>query len=164
MSRFDWTTWQKKMIFKRTNISTDMVRFSMTNEAPLLSGLDHVYFIVSIVHLAYFQSLSSLLLLALGLFKILLHLTHIQQESILIIKNHGVQFEKLFYSGSKQFHFFDQDALSSVIINEGFRNQQVLYYVAFCLKNCNEMKLPFERIFPRLADVIDIWIACKTLF
>lgn len=87
----------------------------------------------------------------------------IQQESLLVISGHGVQLEKVYFGGRRAFQFIEIDKIEKVIINEGFRSQDVIYYLGFMMKNQNILILPFESIFPRLNHLIDIYKEIKPI-
>lgn len=87
----------------------------------------------------------------------------LRQESILVISGHGVQLEKVYFGGRKVSQFIELDKIEKVIINEGFRSQDVIYYLAFIMKNQNKLILPFESIIPRLNHLIDIYKEIKPI-
>ncbi len=67
-----------------------------------------------------------------------------QIESITILKQLGVQIERTSYHFSSKKVFIPLEKIESILINEGFHLNQVIYYMAVLVKNESTAQLPFQ--------------------
>jgi len=75
-------------------------------------------------------------------------------ESLLIVKNVGIEITTVFASGRKATKFIAWERISGTVINEVITMQQVLFYLAILLHGGVEEKVEimplFQHIMPRL--------------
>ena len=65
-------------------------------------------------------------------------------ESLLVMRNLGVQVGTRYYSGRERKVFIERQRIESVIINEGIQTWAIFYYMAILVKGQERMVLPFE--------------------
>jgi hypothetical protein len=65
-------------------------------------------------------------------------------ESLLVMRNLGVQVGTRYYSGRERKVFIERQRIESVIINEGIQTWAIFYYMAILVKGQERMILPFE--------------------
>lgn len=65
-------------------------------------------------------------------------------ESLLVMRNMGVQVGTRYYSGRERKVFIERQRIESVIINEGIQTWAIFYYMAILVKGQERMVLPFE--------------------
>lgn len=77
-------------------------------------------------------------------------------ESVLVIKELGVQLKKRYFTGAERHHFIDVNRIEAVIINEAFHRCHVVFYLAFRERGRESMHLAFEELIPRLPVLIRV--------
>ncbi|KAI9479493.1 GPI-GlcNAc transferase complex, PIG-H component-domain-containing protein [Zychaea mexicana] len=98
-----------------------------------------VYFHVSVVPENNYYYIMCVLLLWLWL------KTHtVKQESILAIKDIGIQVRTVYWGGRSVSKFIDQHKIDDIIINEGITMWQIKSYMAILIKNQERMVVVFE--------------------
>ena len=102
-------------------------------------------------------------LLIIALFRLSSRYSRIKEESLLVMRDIGVQFKTTAASGRETSKFIDKQSIKCVVINEGVHNQQYIYYMAFAIKNHHKLAMAFQHIYPRLADLLPIFHASNSL-
>jgi hypothetical protein len=74
----------------------------------------------------------------------LTNLTRRMTESLLVMRDLGVQVGTRYYSGRERKVFIERQRIESVIINEGIQTWAIFYYMAILVKGQERMVLPFE--------------------
>ena len=85
-------------------------------------------------------------------------------ESIIIIKNFGIQLRARYLFGDEKTEFFDNDRISSVFIHEYFYGSQVRYSLAFIVSGQERMSLLFKHIYPGFENLKRVYHTCKQNF
>lgn len=70
-----------------------------------------------------------------------------QKESLLVLKDWGVELRTRYYVGCERRIFVPREQLRDVVINEGFLTWSVIYYLAFIIEDDQQqpaLLLPFE--------------------
>lgn len=65
-------------------------------------------------------------------------------ESLTVIREMGVQIETKLYNGRQTHEFIEKSKIKSIIINEGFQDYSVQYYMAFIVEDRDNMVLAFK--------------------
>lgn len=79
------------------------------------------------------------------------HRNHIVEESVLVVRDFGVQLKQKDASGSEHTKFLDRNKVDSVFIHECIRGSAVNYQLAFLLRGeRNSMSVSFKHVYPGL--------------
>ncbi|KAI8148697.1 GPI-GlcNAc transferase complex, PIG-H component-domain-containing protein [Fennellomyces sp. T-0311] len=78
----------------------------------------------------------------------------VKQESILAVKDIGVQVRTVYWGGRSVSKFIDQHKIDDIIINEGITMWQIKSYMAILVKQQDRMVVVFEHLLPRLRPVL----------
>ncbi|KAI8642653.1 GPI-GlcNAc transferase complex, PIG-H component-domain-containing protein [Parasitella parasitica] len=78
----------------------------------------------------------------------------VRKESILSIRDVGIQVKTTYWGGSSVSRFINRDKIDDVIINEGINFWQIKSYMAILVKNEDKMVVVFEHLLPRLKPVL----------
>ena len=95
--------------------------------------------------------------------KLIFRLLAVREESILVIRELGIQKRLTRWCGITQHTFVDAKRVKSVLINEGFQLHQVIYYLAVVVDKSPTMFLPFEYLIPRLPVLKIVHRGARTL-
>ncbi|KAK4511311.1 uncharacterized protein ATC70_012526 [Mucor velutinosus] len=74
----------------------------------------------------------------------------VRQESILAIRDVGIQVKTTYWGGSSVSRFINRNKIDDVIINEGISFWQIKSYMAILVKDEDKMVVVFEHLLPRL--------------
>ncbi|KAL9552262.1 hypothetical protein MBANPS3_003875 [Mucor bainieri] len=78
----------------------------------------------------------------------------VRQESILAIRDVGIQVKTTYWGGSSVTRFINRNKIDDVIINEGISFWQIKSYMAILVKDEDKMVVVFEHLLPRLRPVL----------
>lgn len=87
---------------------------------------------------------STIILLVILILWIVLKLGKVKEESVLVVKELGIQLERKYFNGKVRHVFVDINRLQSVLINESFHRCSVLFYLCFQVKDRKTLVLAFE--------------------
>ncbi|KAL0485208.1 phosphatidylinositol N-acetylglucosaminyltransferase subunit H [Acrasis kona] len=157
---------------KDMNLSS-MTRFTVKSDHRMFNGIDHTLIIILVnICLIYYSEwivvtdkVFFITFTTTWFFVFLRFLTSINttiQESIVIMKNHGVQIERKSYVRTRR-RFIDHNSIRAIVVNEGFYMGGYIYYMAIIVKNHNKMILPFEHLFPRLKPLLYIFRGTRSI-
>lgn len=96
----------------------------------------------------------SILLLCVWIFRIN---SEVIEERILAVRDLGLSISTHFASGKVTRRFIDANSIQSIIMNEGFKNCGVYFYLACIVADCNKLQLLFPEARPRLPVVARIY-------
>lgn len=85
------------------------------------------------------------------------------QESMLVIRNLGIQLKSVTSSGSSSYQFIDASSVKSIIINEGIQSCDVRYYLAIVVAGRKTLVLAFDGSRPRLPVLSRIYRTVHTV-
>ena len=68
----------------------------------------------------------------------------ILEESIVVIRDLGVQIRRTYASGKHTAIFIEKARIQDLVMIEGIKSYCVIYYIAFILNDTTRMILPFE--------------------
>jgi len=87
----------------------------------------------------------------------------VSEESLLVIRDLGVQVQTVYCTGVTEQRFIDRAHIADVVINEGIRMQQVVYYLTVILHGQTTMQVVFENTLPRLHTLLSIYREARPL-
>jgi len=87
----------------------------------------------------------------------------VKEESLLIIRDTGLQLNKKFYNGEEKHLFIDKTKISAIVINEGIRSYDVLFYMAVIVEGHDRMVLVFEDLIPKLCILLQIYRGARSI-
>lgn len=115
-------------------------------------------------------------------------MTQVTEESILIIKDFGIQLRILYRSGSEEtkvvaqsqilifatmqivhplitisIQFLDKDKITGVIVHEVIVGSIIRYELAFTLRDEAKLSLSFTHLYPGLDDLKRVYKACADM-
>ncbi|KAI9276797.1 GPI-GlcNAc transferase complex, PIG-H component-domain-containing protein [Phascolomyces articulosus] len=114
---------------------------------PKISWIDSVY-TIDIPENDYYYGLCVLLIW------LWLKSHTVKEESILAIREIGIQVRTVYWGGRSVSKFIDQHKIDDIIINEGITMWQIKSYMAILVKNQDRMVVVFEHLLPRLRPVL----------
>ncbi|CAO3660784.1 unnamed protein product [Umbelopsis vinacea] len=76
--------------------------------------------------------------------------TTVKEESILAIRNVGVQVKTTYLSGRSVSHFIERSRICDIIIHEAITMWQVKFYMAIIVARQDRMIVVFEHLLPQL--------------
>lgn len=83
-------------------------------------------------------------------------------ESLIIIKNFGVQLRTKYMFGSEKTEFLDADRIDNLLIHEFIYGSQVNYSLAFIVKGEERMALMFKHLNPGFDHLWEVYWTCKS--
>jgi hypothetical protein len=90
---------------------------------------------------------------------IIIHRSYVVEESVLVIKDFGVQLRRKYASGSEYSEFLERDKISKVFIHECIKRSSICYQLAFLLHGENRLSLSFNYIYPGLIALKRVFLA-----
>lgn len=78
-------------------------------------------------------------------------------ETVLAVRNVGLQLTTVFDDGSKAVKFVDSGSIRAIVMNEGIQGCGVHYYIAIIVAGQRDMVLAFPHVQPRLAIAAPIF-------
>ncbi|KAI8970008.1 GPI-GlcNAc transferase complex, PIG-H component-domain-containing protein [Mycotypha africana] len=78
----------------------------------------------------------------------------VRQESILAIKDVGIQVRTIYWGGSSVSRFISKNRIEDIIINEGISFWQIKSYMAILVNDEDKMIVVFEHLLPRLRPIL----------
>ena len=81
----------------------------------------------------------------------------VAEESLLVIRELGVQLVTRYRSGRERHRFLEHAEIVDVVINEGITFQRVVFYMAFVARDADRLVLAFETLQPKLPVLREIY-------
>jgi len=153
-------------------VHEDARRFCFQCEDEFFTSFDRVAFRVFLCVGIYMwmrgtpaNSIFWFLLLSLLLFivRVVVRRGAVKEESLLVIRQLGVQLTTKFYSGKEDSQFIDNSKIDAVILNEGITCGDIIFYMAFIVKNKQKMVVAFKNLRPRLNPLLEIFNTTRTI-
>ena len=128
--------------------------------------------LVNVVYISFFTLIityffSSVYVLFITIFivlflSILRILNSIQEESILVIHDFGIQLRRKYFGGREETKFFDHGKIKKVFLHEYIEGSAVHFCLAFDIINENKLILIFNQIYPGLRHLQQVYVKCVT--
>jgi len=148
-------------------ISDDVRRYkvSVKDNNTNFSSFDILVFIVSfvIIFVKPFKLFSWLVILCFISLSLWFRKGEVIEESLIVIRDLGVQLETKYRSGKQTHLFIDKRRIKSIIINEGIKSYNFIFYMAFIVEGNNRMILAFHTLFPRLNTLIPVYRGTRAI-
>ena len=104
-------------------------------------------------------------------------LSQVTEESVLIIRDFGIQLQAKYVTGAEETTFLDKDRIAGVIIHEYIRGASVRYGLAFLMRgddtdvqggadppaHAPQMPLSFGHVYPGLDNLTRVYRACAEM-
>eukprot|EP01118_Nematostelium_gracile_P004144 TRINITY_DN14878_c0_g1_i2.p1 TRINITY_DN14878_c0_g1~~TRINITY_DN14878_c0_g1_i2.p1 ORF type:complete len:165 (+),score=25.07 TRINITY_DN14878_c0_g1_i2:90-584(+) len=149
------------------DISNDIRKYKISTKAQHIafSWQDFTFSVIALIALFLhplhlFSWIGSILLF---LFSSWMKRGQIVEESLVVIRDLGVQLETKSYGGKKTHLFIDKARIKSIIINEGIKSYDFILYMAFIVEGNNKTILTFRHLFPKLKDLIPIYRGTRAI-
>lgn len=88
-------------------------------------------------------------------------LFRVKQESLLVMRDLGVQLRTVYNSGRVVRTFIDRENILDIIINEGITGCRILYYLAVVVKGEKRMSVVFSNLYPPFSTVLQVYQSSK---
>ncbi|KAL1921208.1 uncharacterized protein VTP21DRAFT_10924 [Calcarisporiella thermophila] len=138
--------------------------YVLRTHRSLLSGLD---FVMLTLLAAYVYSHRVFVVYAVSGALLLLWLwskcNTVTQESLLIIRDLGIQVRTVYADGRATSQFIDRAKLSDIIINEGITLWQVKFYMALMVEGHDRLVVVFEHLLPRLKVLLEVYHGARAV-
>jgi hypothetical protein len=82
-------------------------------------------------------------------------------ESIIIIRNFGIQLRVKYIFGVEKTKFLDTDRIDSVFIHEFVYGSQIRYSLAFLVKGHDKLSLLFKHLYPGFDNMKRVYDVAK---
>eukprot|EP00904_Undaria_pinnatifida_P009414 jgi/Undpi1/5602/HiC_scaffold_2.g00878.m1 len=83
--------------------------------------------------------------------------SRVQEESLLVVRELGVQVTTKYVDGREKSTFLDKAMIKAILINEGITMHRVVFYLAFVVTGRDKMVVAFENLKPRLHILVKIF-------
>jgi GPI-GlcNAc transferase complex, PIG-H component len=87
-------------------------------------------------------------------------LAEVIEESILIVRDFGIQLQLRYRTGTERSKFLDKDKIEGVIVHECIRGSSVHYQLAFLMKDETKLSLSFQHLYPGLNHLTRVYAVC----
>jgi len=81
----------------------------------------------------------------------------VQEESVLVIAELGVQLCSKRQLGSTRFRFIDMADIEGVVLHEGIQRQRTQYFMAFVVRGQRQLTLGFTHLLPPLPELLHVY-------
>jgi hypothetical protein len=89
--------------------------------------------------------------------------TVVTEERVQAVRGLGLTVSTHFASGRITSRFIDYNSIQSIIVNEGFQNCGIHFYLACVVEDCNRLQLLFQEAKPRLPVIARIYKDITTI-
>ncbi|RIB27112.1 GPI-GlcNAc transferase complex, PIG-H component-domain-containing protein, partial [Gigaspora rosea] len=86
-----------------------------------------------------------------------------QKESILSIRDIGIQVETVYINGRTVSRFIERSKISDIIINEGITMLQVKFYMAIIVEGQDKMVVVFQHLLPKYSILIQVYRGTRSI-
>ncbi|KAI9256257.1 GPI-GlcNAc transferase complex, PIG-H component-domain-containing protein [Sporodiniella umbellata] len=108
--------------------------------------------LIAMLHLLWTTQYMLALIGATGWF--LLKRRQVRRESILVIRDVGIQVKTVYWDQSSATRFIDRPKIDDIVILEGISFWQIKSYIAIIVKNEDTMVIVFENLLPKLEPTL----------
>ena len=88
----------------------------------------------------------------------------VSEESVLILRDFGIQLRMKYANGSESTRFLERDKIASFFIHEAIVGSRVTYQLAFMLHGENKLALAFKDVYPGLHSLQTVYMSLKKLY
>eukprot|EP00026_Physarum_polycephalum_P016373 Phypoly_transcript_17262.p1 GENE.Phypoly_transcript_17262~~Phypoly_transcript_17262.p1 ORF type:complete len:169 (+),score=1.11 Phypoly_transcript_17262:129-635(+) len=94
---------------------------------------------------------------------VLFRMNSVVEESLLVIRDTGVQLTKRYFNGRQKHLFIDKTLINAILINEGASRFQFIFYMAFKVQHERRLILAFEDLIPRINVLLQIYQGTRSI-
>ncbi|RHZ47079.1 hypothetical protein Glove_593g32 [Diversispora epigaea] len=87
----------------------------------------------------------------------------VKSESILLIRDVGVQVKTVYLNGRIVSKFIDKDKISNIVINEGITILQVKFYMVILVEEADRMVVVFQHLLPKLNVLLQVYQGTRSI-
>ena len=91
---------------------------------------------------------------------VLIRRNEVIEESVLVIKDFGVQIRQKFASGLEEIKFLERAKVEEVLIHEAIKGSSVGFSLAFQVQDSNLLVLTFKNVYPGLEFIKRAYTKC----
>ncbi|CAI2165762.1 24_t:CDS:2 [Funneliformis geosporum] len=148
------------------NILADNAReYIMLSDQSFFGLFDVIYaFILAVVlGLMNQTTITYSISLAMIIIWIWIKFSIVKEESILSVRDVGIQVKTIYMNGRSVSRFIDKSKISDVIINEGINMLQVKFYMAIIVEGQDRMVVVFEHLLPKLSILLKVYRGTRSI-
>lgn len=146
--------------FEENKLSETAVEFRILNETPVRPAhvvLIFFFIVITTVALLYGFIILKALSISTGCVLFFLLKYAVKEESIIIIRDFGVQLRIIYLFGSEKTKFLDADRIEGVFIHEYIYGSQCSYCLAFFVKGQETLSLLFKHLYPGFDELRTVY-------
>ena len=145
------------------NVSNTVATFTSTkkrsSQRQTLFLMIFLYVALCIVF-SFSTTASVLLFVVESLIFHLIRRYEVTEESVLLIKDFGVQIRQKYASGFEEIKFLERANVEEVIIHEFIQGSSVGFSLAFKVQDSNLLVLTFKNVYPGLDFIKRVYLKC----
>jgi len=146
------------MEFHSRTLSPDIRLYAVLNPSKFFHFIEYILYSVTILLLVLLRNnLFWICFLVFLSLKIIYRRNQVKEETLMAIRELGVQLSTKYYSGLETHLFIDKKKIKSLIINEGIHFHAIIFYLAFIVEGQSKMILAFQNMLPKLKDLLPIY-------
>ncbi|KAI9306737.1 GPI-GlcNAc transferase complex, PIG-H component-domain-containing protein [Cunninghamella echinulata] len=126
--------------------------YSVTSSKPIMTFFDMLLIATISIFIWMNKSIYWIWIFIIGW--IWLKLRRVKQESLLVMRDIGIQVKTTYWNGKSESIFINRLRIEDVVINEGITLWQVKPYIAILIKDQSKMLIVFENLLPPLHPVL----------
>ncbi|RGB40912.1 GPI-GlcNAc transferase complex, PIG-H component-domain-containing protein [Rhizophagus diaphanus] len=142
------------------NILADNAReYIMLSNHSFFGLFDVIYAFILAIVLGFMNqtTITYSISIAMIIIWIWLKLNIVKEESILSIRDVGIQVKTIYMNGRSVSRFIDKSKISDIIINEGITMLQVKFYMTIIVDGQDRMVVVFEHLLPKLNILLQVY-------
>ena len=152
-----------KVVYTHHNVSNTVVDFTSKKEKTIFKKTI-VLMLIFICFLNIKTKLSIpinlLCILIVLLINILINRNEIIEESVLVIKDFGIQLKKKYASGLEESKFLERSKIEGIVIHEFINGSMVSFSLGFLVTESNSLILSFRHVYPGLEFIKRVYLKC----
>ncbi|KAF9956617.1 hypothetical protein BGZ72_002628 [Mortierella alpina] len=148
------------------NAHADNTReYIMTSDAPRINSYDFMV-VIACAGCVYFlgTTFTSYAVIALLIVsRVIVKLFMVTEETILVIRDVGVQVKTVYLGGRSASRFIDRSKISDIIINEAITMMHIRVYLAIIVEGEDKMVVVFQHLLPRLNVLLQAYHGARSI-
>ncbi|KAK3828065.1 MAG: GPI-GlcNAc transferase complex, PIG-H component-domain-containing protein [Benniella sp.] len=97
------------------------------------------------------------------IWRIVVKLLMVTEETILVIRDVGVQVKTVYLGGRSSSRFIDRSKISDIIINEAITMMHIRVYMAIIVEGEDRMVVVFQHLLPRLNVLLQAYHGARSI-
>ncbi|KAI1302175.1 hypothetical protein EDD11_005640 [Mortierella claussenii] len=95
--------------------------------------------------------------------RVVVKLFMVTEETILVIRDVGVQVKTVYLGGRSSCRFIDRSKISDIIINEAITMMHIRVYMAIIVEGEDKMVVVFQHLLPRLNVLLQAYHGARSI-